>query len=112
LIDKNLLFTVGSIRNVILCVKNILPQDVVCETNDSVVDRVIRYNIKSIHLSVFSSKKQMLFTELRQASSTRFFYDALCLDVSSRHIPGRRVDVEDAHGTLTSPPLRGQTPIF
>jgi len=45
------------------------------------VHRVIRYNKKSIHLSVFSSKKQMLFTELRQASSTRFFYDALCLDV-------------------------------
>jgi hypothetical protein len=28
-IDKNLLLVVGSIRNVLLCVKNILPQDVV-----------------------------------------------------------------------------------
>jgi len=28
LIDKNLLLVVGSIRNVLLCVKNFLPQDV------------------------------------------------------------------------------------
>jgi len=27
-IDKNLLLVVGSIRNVLLCVKNFLPQDV------------------------------------------------------------------------------------
>jgi len=34
IIDKNLLLFVGSIRNVHLCVKNILPQDVVYSTND------------------------------------------------------------------------------
>jgi hypothetical protein len=34
LIDKNLLFTVGSTRNVLLCVKNILPQDLGCVTNE------------------------------------------------------------------------------
>lgn len=28
IIDKNLLLVVGSIRNVLLCVKNFLPQDV------------------------------------------------------------------------------------
>ncbi len=33
IIDKNLLLVVGSIRNVFLCVKNILPQDVGCVTN-------------------------------------------------------------------------------
>jgi len=36
-IDKKLLLVIGSIGNAVLCVKNILPQDVVCGTNDSVV---------------------------------------------------------------------------
>jgi len=37
-IDKNFLFTGGSIRNVLLCVKNILPQDVGCGTSDRAED--------------------------------------------------------------------------
>jgi len=42
LIDKNLLFVVGSIRNGHLCVKNILPQDVGCGANGR-VEGVLRH---------------------------------------------------------------------
>ncbi|MFA5706372.1 MAG: hypothetical protein WDA41_08475 [Candidatus Neomarinimicrobiota bacterium] len=34
IIDKNLLFVAVSIRSMALCVKNILPQDVVCGANE------------------------------------------------------------------------------
>jgi hypothetical protein len=56
---KNLLFVIGSIRNVQLCVKNILPQDVGAAPMTLLVAHFRSRSIEqSTHLSVCSDAKK------------------------------------------------------